>query len=408
MGIILIFTLLLSGCQLMELPGTPGSAAALPGSGTASIAMAVPNGVGANLDQAPVVEPELPPEEEPAEEPIEEPAEEPQPAETEETPLFPSELRIVAGQAFVYDLDEGKMIAMKGEGEQLYPASTTKLLTILMAQRYLELDMQVTPGDEQTLVSKDSSMAYIDRYDTVTVEQLIEGMLLPSGNDAAYALAAATGRAITGEWNLSGLEAVEICIEAMNEYAAELGMTGAIAAANTLAEENPGSFIPGQFENPANAQAHFDTTGPEIWQDTQGSVDIFVAGVGTGGTITGTGRYLKAQKPTVEILAVEPAASPLLSQGKAGPHGLQGIGANFVPKVLDTGIYDKVIPVTEAQAYETAKLLGKCEGVLAGISSGAALYAAIEAAKLAENAGKTIVVLLPDTGERYLSTGLYD
>jgi len=188
----------------------------------------------------------------------------------------------------------------------------------------------------------------------------------------------------------------------------ELGMTGAIATAKAIAEENPGSFIPGQFDNPSNAQAHYDTTGPEIWQDTQGKVDIFIAGVGTGGTITGTGRYLKEQNPVVEILAVEPASSPLLSQGKAGSHGLQGIGANFVPKVLDTSIYDRIIPVTEEQAYAAARLLGKAEGVLAGISSGAALHAAIEEAKRDENVGKTIVVLLPDSGERYLSTGLYD
>ena len=189
---------------------------------------------------------------------------------------------------------------------------------------------------------------------------------------------------------------------------AELGMTGAIAAASAIAEENPGSFIPGQFENPANARAHYQTTGPELWQDTQGKVDIFIAGVGTGGTITGTGRYLKEQNPSVEILAVEPASSPLLSTGKVGSHGLQGIGANFVPKVLDTAIYDQVLPVTEEQAYTAARLLGKYEGVLAGISSGAALHAAMEEAKRKENEGKHIVVLLPDTGERYLSTGLYD
>jgi len=188
---------------------------------------------------------------------------------------------------------------------------------------------------------------------------------------------------------------------------AEEGMTGAIALANKLATENPGSFIPGQFDNPANAQAHYLTTGPEIWADTDGIVDIFVAGVGTGGTITGTGRFLKEKNPNVRILAVEPAASPLLSTGKAGPHGLQGIGANFVPKVLDTAIYDEILPVTEEQAYEAARLLGKSEGVLAGISSGAALHAAIQAAMRPENEGKTIVVLLPDTGERYLSTGLY-
>ena len=188
---------------------------------------------------------------------------------------------------------------------------------------------------------------------------------------------------------------------------AEAGMAGAIALAKRLAEENPGSFIPGQFDNPANPQAHFDTTGPEIWEDTEGNVDIFVAGIGTGGTITGTGRYLKQQNPNVKILGVEPSASPLLSKGTAGPHGLQGIGANFIPKVLDTAIYDSIFPVTEAEAYEAARLLGKTEGILAGISSGAALHAAIEAAKQAENAGKTIVVLLPDSGERYLSTELF-
>ncbi|MBO5891357.1 MAG: cysteine synthase A [Oscillospiraceae bacterium] len=188
---------------------------------------------------------------------------------------------------------------------------------------------------------------------------------------------------------------------------AEEGMSGAIALANRLAMEKPGSFIPSQFDNPANPQAHLDTTGPEIWADTDGQVDIFVAGIGTGGTITGTGKYLKQQNPHVKILGVEPAASPLLSKGTAGPHGLQGIGANFVPSVLDTGIYDEIHPVTETEAYEAARLLGKAEGVLAGISSGAALHAAIEAAKKEENAGKTVVVLLPDSGERYLSTELF-
>ncbi|MBQ3542197.1 MAG: cysteine synthase A [Oscillospiraceae bacterium] len=200
----------------------------------------------------------------------------------------------------------------------------------------------------------------------------------------------------------------------MAAYGAEIalspakeGMSGAIALANRLAAENPGSFIPSQFDNPANPQVHFDTTGPEIWADTEGLVDIFVAGIGTGGTITGAGRYLKQQDPGVKILGVEPAASPLLSKGAAGPHGLQGIGANFVPKVLDTAIYDNIIPVSETEAYEAARLLGRSEGILAGISSGAALHAAIEAAKQEQNAGKTIVVLLPDTGERYLSTALF-
>ena len=197
----------------------------------------------------------------------------------------------------------------------------------------------------------------------------------------------------------------------MRAYGAELvltpgaqGMQGAIEKANALAAQIPGSFIPGQFENPANPQAHFDTTGPEIWQDTEGNVDIFVAGVGTGGTITGTGKYLRAQNPQVQIVAVEPAASPLLSRGMAGPHGLQGIGANFIPDVLDTEVYDRVIPVTEEEAYAASRLAGKKDGILVGISSGAALHAAITLARQPENAGKTIVALLPDTGERYLST----
>ena len=200
----------------------------------------------------------------------------------------------------------------------------------------------------------------------------------------------------------------------MGAYGAELvltpgkdGMTGAIARAEELANAIPGSFIPDQFSNPANAMAHYRTTGPEIWADTDGKVDIFVASVGTGGTITGTGRYLKEQNPNIKIVAVEPAESPLLSGGKAGPHGIQGIGANFIPKVLDTGIYDEIIPVTTEDAYATGRKLGITEGILCGISSGAALYAAMEVAKRPENAGKTVVVLLPDTGDRYLSTPMF-
>ncbi len=203
-------------------------------------------------------------------------------------------------------------------------------------------------------------------------------------------------------------------INLMKAYGAEViltpgaeGMTGAIAKAEALAREYPGSFIPGQFGNPANAQAHFDTTGPEIWADTQGNVDIFVAGIGTGGTITGTGRYLKAQNPSIQVVGIEPAGSPVLSQGKAGKHGLQGIGAGFVPEVLDTKVYDKILTVTEEQAFSAARLLVRTEGILTGISSGAALHAALELAKLPENEGKTIVALLPDTGERYLSTGIF-
>ena len=200
----------------------------------------------------------------------------------------------------------------------------------------------------------------------------------------------------------------------MGAYGAELvltlgaeGMTAAIAKAEELAKKIPGSFIPNQFRNPANAQAHYKTTGPEIWEDTDGHVDIFVATVGTGGTITGTGRYLKDQNPNVKVVAVEPADSPLLSQGRAGHHGIQGVGANFIPKVLDTGIYDQILTATLEESFGAGQLLGTTEGILCGISSGAALHAAIELAKQPENSGKNIVVLLPDTGERYLSTAMF-
>ena len=186
------------------------------------------------------------------------------------------------------------------------------------------------------------------------------------------------------------------------------GMAGAIAKANELADEIDGSFIPAQFDNPANADAHYKTTGPEIWNDTEGGVDIFVAGVGTGGTVTGVGRYLKEKNPDVEIIAVEPADSPFLSQGRAGAHGLQGIGAGFVPSILDTDIYDEIITVTTDEAYAAARQTVKTEGILVGISSGAALHAATLVAKRPENAGKKIVVLLPDGGERYLSTPMFE
>ena len=197
-------------------------------------------------------------------------------------------------------------------------------------------------------------------------------------------------------------------------YGAELvltegskGMKGAIAKAEELQKEIPDSIIAGQFVNPANPKAHKETTGPEIWEDTDGEVDIFVAGVGTGGTVTGVGEFLKSQKASVKVVAVEPADSPVLSKGTAGAHKIQGIGAGFVPDVLNTGVYDEIIPVSNDDAFATGKLLGKSEGVLVGISSGAALFAAIELAKRPENKGKTIVALLPDTGDRYLSTPLF-
>ena len=200
----------------------------------------------------------------------------------------------------------------------------------------------------------------------------------------------------------------------MKAYGAELvltegakGMKGAIAKAEELAKEIPGGFIPGQFVNPANPAAHYASTGPEIWADTDGKVDFFVAGVGTGGTITGVGEYLKSQNPNVQVVAVEPASSPVLSEGKAGSHMIQGIGAGFVPDVLNTGVYDEIIPVTNENAFATGRRMGRSEGVLVGISSGAALWAALELAKRPENAGKTIVALLPDTGDRYLSTALF-
>ena len=201
----------------------------------------------------------------------------------------------------------------------------------------------------------------------------------------------------------------------MKAYGAELvltegakGMKGAIAKTDELAKEIPNSFIPGQFVNPANPEAHKSTTGPEIWEDTDGKVDIFVAGVGTGGTVTGVGEYLKSQNPDVKVVAVEPATSPVLSKGVSGAHKIQGIGAGFVPDVLDTKVYDEIIPVANEDAFATGKLIGHSEGVLVGISSGAAVWAAIELAKRPENKGKTIVALLPDTGDRYLSTPLFE
>ena len=204
-------------------------------------------------------------------------------------------------------------------------------------------------------------------------------------------------------------------IKLIRQYGAEVvlsdgrkGMAGAIEKAEELAKENPGSFIPGQFDNPANALAHYRTTGPEIYEDTDGTVDIFAAGVGTGGTITGVGRYLKEKNPAVQVVAIEPDRSPVLSEGKAGPHGIQGIGANFVPRVLDTSVYDEIIRVSDEDAIRTGAEFSRSEGALVGISSGAAVWAGIQLAKRPENAGKTIVALLPDSGDRYLSTALFE
>lgn len=200
----------------------------------------------------------------------------------------------------------------------------------------------------------------------------------------------------------------------MSAFGAELvltegakGMAGAIAKAEELAKEIPGAFIPGQFDNPANPQAHYESTGPEIYEDTDGKVDIFVAGIGTGGTITGVGRYLREKNPDVQIIGVEPASSPLLTEGRAGSHGLQGIGANFVPSILDSKLYNEIIPVKEEEAYAAGRAVAQKEGLLVGISSGAAIHAALEVAKRPENKGKNIVVLLPDTGDRYLSTPMF-
>ena len=261
-----------------------------------------------------------------------------------------------------------------------------------------------------------------DRVALNMIEEAEKAGLLKPGSTIIEPTSGNTGIGLASVAACRGYRAIIVMPDSMSmerrllmtAYGAELvltegakGMTGAIAKAEQLAKEIPDSFIPGQFENPANPAAHYATTGPEIWADTDGKVDIFVAGVGTGGTLTGTARYLKEQNPNLQVIAVEPASSPLLSKGIAGSHGLQGIGANFVPAVLDTKIYDEVIPVTEEEAYAAGRLMGRTEGVLIGISSGAALHAAMKVAKRPENAGKHIVVLLPDSGDRYLSTDLY-
>ena len=295
--------------------------------------------------------------------------------------------------------------------------------TPLMELKGLEEEFQLKARLLGKLESVNPGGSVKDRVAMNLIDDAEKKGLLKKGSVIIEPTSGNTGIGLAVIAAVRGYRAIIVMPESMSEerkklmkaYGAELvltdgakGMTGAIEKAEELANDIPDSFIPGQFVNPANAEAHYLTTGPEIWEDTDGDVDFFVAGVGTGGTITGTGRYLKEKKASVKVIAVEPSNSAVLSGEKAGPHNLQGIGAGFIPEVLDTSVYDEVVAVCDEDAYECGRAMGRREGLLVGITSGAALYAGIELAKKEENAGKTIVVLLPDTGDRYLSTALFE
>lgn len=294
----------------------------------------------------------------------------------------------------------------------------TPLLELNHIRQELSLDATILAKLEYLNVTGSAK----DRASIAMIEDAERKGILKKGGTIIEPTSGNTGIGLASVASVKGYRTIIVMPETMSEerrrliraYGAELvltngaeGMSGAIKKAEELSREIEGSFIPDQFSNPANAKAHYETTAPEIWSDTDGKVDIFVAGVGTGGTITGVGKYLKEKNPGIKIVAVEPASSPVLSGGNAGAHKIQGIGAGFIPKLLDTSVYDEVIPVTNEDAFATARLIGKKEGILVGISSGASAYVAIKLAQLPENRGKNIVVLLPDSGDRYLSTELF-
>lgn len=294
----------------------------------------------------------------------------------------------------------------------------TPLLELNHIRQELSLDATILAKLEYLNVTGSAK----DRASIAMIEDAERKGILKKGGTIIEPTSGNTGIGLASVASAKGYRTIIVMPETMSEerrrliraYGAELvltngadGMSGAIKKAEELSREIEGSFIPDQFSNPANAKAHYETTAPEIWSDTDGKVDIFVAGVGTGGTITGVGKYLKEKNPGIKIVAVEPASSPVLSGGNAGTHKIQGIGAGFIPKLLDTSVYDEVIPVTNEDAFATARLIGKKEGILVGISSGASAYVAIKLAQLPENRGKNIVVLLPDSGDRYLSTELF-